>query len=78
MGEIFRFKNIKFKIWSNDHDPPHVHVTKPKAHAIVNIETLAVMKSHGFTETELKFVRQQIFKRKIKILEKWEEIHGKN
>jgi hypothetical protein len=46
MGEIFRFKNIKFKIWSNDH--------------------------------ELKIIQQQIFKRKIKILEKWEEIHGEN
>jgi len=78
MGEIFRFKNIKFKIWSNDHGPPHVHVTKHRAHAIVNIETLTVKKSNGFTESELKLIQQQIFKRKIKILEKWEEIHGKN
>jgi hypothetical protein len=78
MGEIFRFKNIKFKIWSNDHEPPHVHVTKAKAHAVINIETLVITKSFGFTDHELKIVQQQIFKRKIKILEKWEEIHGEN
>lgn len=78
MGEIFRFKNLKFKIWSNDHDPPHVHVHAPEAHAKVNIETLEIMKANGFSEKDLKIIQQQIFKRKMKILEKWEEIHGKN
>lgn len=78
MGEIFRFKNLKFKIWSNDHAPPHVHIYGPEAHAKVNLETLEVMSSKGFSANDLKIIQQQIFKRKMKILEKWEAIHGKN
>lgn len=78
MGEIFRFKNLKFKIWSNDHAPAHVHVHGPDAHAIVNLETLEIMKARGFSEKDLKLIQQQIFIRRIKILEKWEEIHVKN
>lgn len=78
MGEIFRFKNIKFKIWSHDHRPPHVHVYGPDAHAKINIESLEIIIAHGFSKNDLKIIQQQIFKRKIKILEKWENIHGKN
>lgn len=78
MGEIFRFKNLRFKIWSDDHIPPHVHVHGPEAHAKINVETLEIMKSIGFSEKDLKIIQQQIFKRRSKILEKWEEIHGKN
>lgn len=78
MGEIFGFKNLKFKIWSNDHLPPHVHIYAPGAHAKVNIETLEIMSSNRFTENSLKIIQQQIFKRRAKILEKWEKIHGKN
>jgi hypothetical protein len=44
MGEIFRFKNLKFKIWSNDHTYPHVHVHGPEAHAQINVETLEILK----------------------------------
>lgn len=78
MGEIFRFKNLKFKIWSNDHDPPHLHVLGPDCHAKVNIETLEIMQAKGFSEKDLKIIQQQIFKRRAKIMEQWGEIHGKN
>ncbi len=78
MGEIFRFKNLKFKIWSNDHEPPNVHVHAPEAHAKVNLDTLEIMYSKGFSEKDLKIIQQQVFIRRVKIQEKWEEIHVKN
>ena len=78
MGEIFRFKNLKFKIWSNDHNPPHVHIYGPGSHAVIILEDLKVLRSEGFSEKDLKIIQQQIFIRRIKILEKWEQIHGKN
>ena len=78
MGEIFRFKNLKFKIWSNDHHPPHVHVYGPESHAIVILDNLEIVRSEGFSEKDLKIILQQVFIRRIKILEKWEQIHGKN
>lgn len=78
MGEIFRFKSLKFKIWSRDHLPPHVHVIGPDAHAKVEIETLKILSSKGFSANDLKIIQQQIFKRKIKLLKEWERIHGKD
>ncbi len=71
MGEIFRFKNLKFKIWPKDHEPPHVHVHGPNAHAKVNVETLEIMKSSGFSEKSLKVIQQQNFKRRIKVKKMW-------
>ena len=78
MGEIFRFKSLKFKIWPNDHAPPHVHVIGPDSHTKVNIESLEIVSSYGFSANDLRIIQQQIFKRKIKILEKWEHYHGQN
>lgn len=55
-----------------------MHVHGPDAFAKINLETLEIMKASGFSEKDLKIIQQQIFKRRSKILEKWEEIHGKN
>lgn len=83
MGEIFRLGNIIIKIWSNDHDPPHVEVfwpsmKSPEAKAKFQIETAECMESFGFTSKDLKLIKREIETRKEKILEKWREIHEQN
>ena len=78
MGEVFRFKNIVVRIWSNDHEPPHVHIEAPDASAIFLLDTLEVRESEGFSSRDIKRIREQLEMRKEKLLEKWEEIHGKS
>lgn len=31
MPVIFRYDGIEYRMWSNDHDPPHVHVRPAQA-----------------------------------------------
>jgi hypothetical protein len=76
MSEIFIFKNLKFKIWPNELEPPNVHVHGPDSFTKINLDTLEIMKASGFSEKDLKIIQQQIFKRRSKISEKWDEFNG--
>lgn len=75
MGEIFRFKKLIFKIWFNDYEPPHVHIHAAEAVTKINLDTLEIINSSGFSEKDLKTIQQQIFKRRSKVFEKWEKFH---
>ncbi len=43
MPEISRFYGIVIKMYFDDHHPPHFHAEYGEDHALVHIETLAVI-----------------------------------
>ena len=57
MVTIFRVRNLRIAIHSNDHWPPHVHVIGPGCEAKVALgeagECPKVMSSDGLSRTEL-------------------------
>lgn len=64
MGEIFRFKNVVLRIWSDDHGPPHVEAFMPsmrkfEAKAKFRIDTLECIESRGFSEKALREIRKE-------------------
>lgn len=83
MGEVYRFKNIVLRIWSDDHGFPHVEAFMPsmknyEAKAKFRIDTLECMESKGFSEKALRQIQEECKKRHEKLKAKWEEIHGKD
>lgn len=46
MPEICRFYGIVIKMYFDDHHPPHFHAEYGENHALVQIETLAVIAGH--------------------------------
>ena len=46
MPEISRFFGIIVQMYYNDHEPPHFHVRYSGQKAIIDIESLSVMRGH--------------------------------
>jgi flavorubredoxin len=83
MGEMFRFKNIVVRIWSDDHGHPHVEAFMPsmkgyEAKAKFWLDTLDCFESHGFSDKALRQIKEECKKRHEKLKEKWKEIHGED
>jgi hypothetical protein len=80
MGEIFRFGRIIIRIWSNDHNPPHVEAFWPsmknwEAKAKFKIEDLSCLECQGFSAKDVRAIARELKKRHSKIIQKWREIH---
>jgi hypothetical protein len=81
MGEMFRFGSVIVRIWSNDHNPPHVEafwpsMRKPEARAKFSLENLECVENYGFSRTDVKSIQEELRKRHAKLWEGWNEIHG--
>lgn len=44
MGKLIQIGNIIIRIYANDHLPPHFHIITPDADALVDIETLEILR----------------------------------
>ena len=81
ISEIFRFNSIICRIWSNDHNPPHVEVfwpsmKSPQANAKFCLNDLTCYYSQGFSRKDLKRIKKELKDRHYKLLEGWRQIHG--
>ena len=82
MGELFRFGNVIVRVWSNDHNPPHVEVywpsmKKPEAHAKFALEDLACIECDGFSRRDVRRIQAELKKRHTKLWDGWRQIHGR-
>lgn len=44
MGKLVQIGNIIIHVYANDHLPPHFHIITPDADALVDIETLEILR----------------------------------
>ncbi len=68
---VMKFGNIRFYIYGDDHNPPHVHVVFRDRMAVIAIGTGLVMKHKGFKESELKVLVQKIAENKDTLVAAW-------
>lgn len=73
---VFRTKNLRFQIYTDDHKPPHVHVIGPGVSCKITLVDLAVMKTHGFSQRELKRVMEKVVENRSLLMYQWENYHG--
>lgn len=66
----------RFVIFTNDHDPPHVHVFGRGAEAKLSLDPVVLLWSAGFKKSELKRILREAQAQRELLLEKWNEIHG--
>jgi hypothetical protein len=78
MSTVFQSRGIKFKINSNDHNPPHVHVEGYGCNVRVNLLTLEQMDDTEFSHGDLKRIIDAIQTYQDELMAKWEEYHGKD
>ncbi|HEX9939729.1 MAG TPA: DUF4160 domain-containing protein [Longimicrobium sp.] len=63
-------------IYPNDHTPPHVHVYKAEASAIIDIETLEDHDVHEMRLKDLRRARQIVAEQRESLMASWREFHG--
>ena len=44
MGKLHQFGKVIIRVYANDHLPPHFHAIAPDFEALIEIETLSVMR----------------------------------
>ena len=71
MPVIFETQGIKFRIYPQDHQPPHIHVIKNECEVKIKIDDLSVIKNFGFSNQEIKEIVQFLKPRIKKAMEVW-------
>lgn len=77
MATVHRAFGCRFVIFTNDHDPAHVHVFGQGAEAKLSLDPVALISSAGFKKPDLKRILKEVQDQRDLLLKKWNEIHGK-
>ena len=68
---------LAYKIYQNDHSPPHVHVEGLGASVRINLLTLEFMDLQtDFNSATLSRILKVVKENRIQLLERWEGLHG--
>ncbi len=73
MPTILILKGFRFFFYSNDHDPPHIHVEKDNKTAKYNLIPLELVQSKRFNASELKDIRIMVEDNVELFKQKWDE-----
>jgi len=76
MPVVYRSKNLKFCIFTDDHGNPHVHVLGPGAEVKIFLETLEIASNSGFSEVALRRILKRTSELQELLLEAWKDYHG--
>ena len=78
MVKVHRFDGLRFVIYSNDHDPAHVHILRAGCEAKVQLvgEQPVLIWQHGFSPAELRRILEETRNERFRLLKKWKDIHG--
>lgn len=77
MATVHRESGFEFRIWPNDHTPPHVHAWK--AGGMVKIELVdgfGIVKVRGMKGADVVRAVRIVMANEEKLMQAWEEIHG--
>jgi hypothetical protein len=77
MATVHRENGFEFRIWPNDHAPPHVHAWKAGGTAKIElVDGFGVVKVRGMSEMDLVRAVRIVMENVDELLNAWEEIHG--
>ena len=77
MATVHRENGFEFRIWPNDHTPPHVHAWKAGAMAKIElVDGFDVVKVREMRAMDVVRAVRIVMANEEKLLQAWEEIHG--
>jgi len=80
MPTVLRIGGLRYVIWPNDHDPPHVHVFSANAEAKIELGEpdghSRLIENRRMTRSDLSKALKGAFENRSLLMEKWREIHG--
>ena len=80
MPTLLRKNGFQVIIWTNDHEPMHVHVFKAEGEIVVNLGNdkaeVSIRENYGMRNADLRRALSLVSRNHNLLLEKWREIHG--
>jgi hypothetical protein len=81
MPTIYRFRNCRVFIYTNDHTPAHVHVTCAGKEAVFNLtcnheDERKLRENKGFSRKEVNEIYAELITVMDELCASWREIHG--
>ena len=80
MPTVLRIGGLRYVIWPNDHDPPHVHVFSADAEAKIELGQPdghpRLIENRHMKRSDLSKALKDVFENRSLLMEKWREIRG--
>ena len=77
MPTLFKLFGLIFRIYTRDHQPPHVHVISQEGEAIFIIDYEVTLKDNkGMKPKDVSLAVSILEENKELILEEWNRLHG--
>jgi hypothetical protein len=77
MATAHREDGFEFRIWPNDHSPPHVHAWKGGGMAKIElVDGFDVVKVREMKPMDVVRAVRIVMANEDKLMQAWEEIHG--
>ncbi len=73
MPTILIKNGYRFFFYSNDHNPPHIHIEKDNKTAKYNLNPVELVSSKGFKATEISKIRNIVQENNNLFTRKWDE-----
>jgi hypothetical protein len=75
MVTVLRAAGMRFVIYTDDHEPAHVHVYGD-GEARIGVDAVAVLSNRRMSKRDLAVALSIVQQQRAIFLEKWYEIHG--
>lgn len=76
MVTVYRAHGLRFIIYTQDHEPAHVHVRSADGEARINLLDGRLMSSFGLSAPDLRRAMAEVMEQRQRLLAAWETIHG--
>ncbi|MBX9815640.1 MAG: hypothetical protein A4S12_06580 [Proteobacteria bacterium SG_bin5] len=76
MPTVHREHGLRFIIYTDDHPPPHVHVTGPGIAKIMLEPAIALVNARGLSQADVGRALDVVRENRGMLLEAWKRIHG--
>jgi hypothetical protein len=76
MPTILRVGGYRFIIFTNDHNPPHIHVQRGEGGAKIGLQPLEVVEYYGLNARQLGDIIIIVKEHHSYLLDRWNEFHG--
>ena len=76
MPTVLRVKGYRFVIFTNDHNPPHIHVQHAEGAAKVELDPPLIVEHYKLKQRQLKEIAEIVEENLEYLLVKWQEFQG--
>ncbi|HWX40206.1 MAG TPA: DUF4160 domain-containing protein [Blastocatellia bacterium] len=76
MPTVLRRDGFEFVIYFDDHNPPHVHVTKAGGEAKIELDPVIVAGVWRMKKKDVRDAKRITIEHQTHLLDRWREING--